>query len=78
MRFRILSIKDNSVRVNSGIVTFDVQIVTIDDKLKLSIPDNIFISDTRDFKALAGAVLGEYNNSIGANNSDKKQGNSSS
>ena len=58
MKFKILSIKGNSVRVKSGIVTFEVEVV--DDNGALSIKPNAWIEDANDFRLLAGAVKGEY------------------
>lgn len=59
MKFKIVSIKDNSVRVRSGIVTFEVEV--IDNNGALSVKPNAWIEDANDFKLLAGAVKGEYN-----------------
>lgn len=65
MRFKIISVLGNSVRVNSGIVTFHVEVINDNGKLKIKIPDNIYIANNFDMNNLTGAVLGEYNHSIG-------------
>lgn len=75
MKFRIIGCKGNSVRVVTGIITFDVQVID-DGKLKIMIPPNMFIAHSRDFDNLAGAVLGHYNNTIGEINNNEQSNNS--
>lgn len=60
MKFKIISVKDNSVRVKSGMFTIDVKII---DGIRIVLPANIYIANKEDFNNLAGAVLAEYNKS---------------
>lgn len=67
MKFKIISVKGNSVRVRTGIATFDVLVLEDSGNLRMKVPPFIYISDTRDFDNLAGAVLAEYNHSVEVN-----------
>lgn len=76
MKFKILSVKGNSVRVNTGIVTFDVEVIESGGRKKLKVPENIYIAEQRDFNSLVGAVLYaiETNNVyVGDNNDDRQK-----
>lgn len=71
MRFKIISVKDNSVRVNSGIVTFDVKVINDEcGNSKIQVPRTLFISDTEAFITLTAEVKKAYFNSIRGDNSN--------
>jgi hypothetical protein len=55
---KILSIKNNSIRIRTGIVTFDVMYDTERDRI--IIPKNIFIYDTKEFMELLALVKDAY------------------
>lgn len=61
--FRIVSIRDNSVRVNSGLVSFDVLVENNEGKQYIIKPKNLYISD-RDMPLLVRNVLRAYNNTV--------------
>lgn len=69
MKFKILSVKGNSVRIKTGIATFDLKVM---DGCKLVLPPDIYIADRLDFNNLVGAVLAEYNKSMEINKSNDK------
>lgn len=71
MKFKILNVKGYSVRVKTGIITFDVLVFDVNGKLKIKVPNNIYIADIQDFNSLAGAVLAEYNHSLGVNHTNE-------
>jgi hypothetical protein len=58
IRLKVISVKNNSVRIRSGIVTFDVLYDT--QKNKIIIPAHIFIIDDTDFNALRTLVKAAY------------------
>ena len=62
MKFRILGIKDNSVRVRTGIVTIDIKVID-GDSLKIELPPSIYIASDEDWKLLRDAVIASYINS---------------
>lgn len=64
MKFKILSVKGNSVRVSVGMITFDVKVEEINGRLKMILPRNIYIADTQDFDDLVRAVIYEYSNHL--------------
>lgn len=67
-KFIILSVKGNSVRVHTGIVTFDVLVIEHEGRLKMQLPPNIYIANKGDFNDLVYAVMAEYHNSLDYNN----------
>jgi hypothetical protein len=58
IRLKVISVKNNSVRIRSGIVTFDVLYDT--QKNRIIIPAHIFIIDDTDFNALRTLVKAAY------------------
>lgn len=61
MKFRIISVRGNSVRVKSGITTFDVLVEEDKGTQKIRVPKGIFIQDHQDFLALSAEVKNMYN-----------------
>ncbi len=61
--FRILNVRNGSVRVNTGMVTFDVTVDPI--TYHVTIPKTVFVNNPDNMRRLIGAVLAEYNKSIG-------------
>lgn len=75
MRFKIISVKGNSVRVKTGIVTIDVTVVNNGGNLRIELPPYIYISNRDEFDKLSGAVKSafELNNVQGVNNIDESE-----
>ena len=67
--FKIVNIKGNSVRVTSGIVTFDVLVL---DEGRIKVPDQIFIPGREDFIRLVQAVQAAYDNNISGDNKHER------
>ncbi len=79
MKFRVISVLGNSVRIRTGIVTFDVLVKDTDGELQMVTPNNIYIG-AQDYTTLSGAVRHAYNNTIMENttnviNKEKKDSN---
>lgn len=68
MKFKTIGVKKNSVRVKSGIVTFDVIITQEDNTYRAHIPKNVFIANRDDYEAVIGATINEYINTSGKDN----------
>lgn len=67
----VLSIKDNSVRIRTGIVTFDVLVLVQNNKPIMKTPKNIYISNRSDFEKLAKIVISAYLNTIKESNTNE-------
>ncbi len=62
---QVLSVKENSVRIRTGVVTFDVLIEkNHDGKLIMKTPKNIFISNRNDFEHMAKLTILAYLNTL--------------
>ena len=63
MLFRIISRKNNSYRVRSGIVTFEMRVIQDSSGKSIVVkPRDIYFSDKREFNELATAILEDYSN----------------
>jgi len=65
MQFEIISVKDNSVRVDTGIVSFDVIVLCAGNgSLQVRLPRGVYIPNAEHFRNLAGAVKAAYQKSL--------------
>lgn len=74
MKFKIVNVKcDNtgaSIRVDVGIVSFNVRVYRNGDKYQVDKPAGIFFPDVKDYNDLIGAVIGEYIKNVSGNNAE--------
>lgn len=60
MKFKIVSVKGNSVRVAVGMINFDARIEEIDGRIRVQIPKAVFIPNKEDYEDLVGVIVGIY------------------
>lgn len=73
MKFNVLGVKENSVRVVSGILTIDVKVLENGSTYKIKLPPFIYIADNEDWRCLRNAVVTAYINSTKEDNSADEQ-----
>jgi hypothetical protein len=61
--FKIVSVRGNSVRVNAGLVSFDVLVLEKDGRKVIQKPSNLHIFHN-DYVKLVGVVLTAYDNAV--------------
>lgn len=73
MRFKIVNVNGTSIRIDTGIVSFDVTIVKRGEDYRIIKPAGIFFPNNKEYNDFIGAVINAYKNANSMENVIKNE-----